>query len=1576
MIYQDSSGKYTFAERAADLVSRMTLQEKASQLGDSAAAIPRLGVEAYRYWSEALHGVARSGYATSFPTSYSIAQTWNRDLVQEMTKIMSDEARAYNLEVGKGLSYWSPTINMSRDPRWGRAEETYGEDPYLSTAIGSSFVKGLEGDGEDDTYLKAIATIKHYALNNTEKFRHNGSSDIGDATLREYYTRAFKGVVREAGVHSLMTSYNEINGTPAAANVYTLETLLRRTFGFTGYVTSDCGAINDVYKNHKWVPAGWDHAVDEAETTALCIAAGNDLECGGVYRSNAMAAVRRGLLSEDEIDVALVRMFTARMETGEFDAAEQVPYRDKTKYSWNKEDYGLAGTGLATGTPVLTTTDEAKDTALQASEEGVAMLKNEPATGDTNALLPLDAKKINNLVILGENELVKSLVLGDYSGTPLPENKSTPYDGIVGVLQELNPQAKVQHISPNSSGASYYGNFSNVALLDSEGKTLKTLKPSDAVNYDLCKPENSNANFGFVYNKAWVQYDNVSVDDVTQVTIWASGGSGSATHGTMEIHMDSKDGPIVGTVTTKATSSWTDYRPYTGVIDAAAKGFSGTHTLYVVCESGAEYKAFDASQQAAIKNADAVIAYIGTRQSDSGEENDRHSLTFPRFQANMVAAAAQLNPRTVAYISSVSQMNIESFREAVPSILWCTYNGQAQGEAAGNLLFGKANPSGKLTFTWYSDETELGAITDYNIRTTDTSKGRTYQYFSGKVSYPFGHGLSYSNFTYKNMRLANASTVIPGDVDGDGNVKAADALLALKAATGAVTLTAEQMQSANVDGKTGVSAVDAMMILQAAAGKVSLSGAAVSAAAITPDDTVRVSVDVTNDSDVDGQEVVQAYVSSPLADKTNRPAKQLKNFEKVALKAHETKTVTLELPVREWYFWNEEAGKNVYDQGDWTIEIGSSSDDIRGSQKVTLAGELTPAPAVVTAIPSGHTMDLSNKTVTANLTVAMNDDSFLDLDKANVVYTSSNPEVATVDQDGTVHSVKPGTAVITATATVNGVSASGSFPVAVKNERAVHSITVNGKPIEGFTSTTYRYDVILTDGSTSAVVAVPDGGNYITIKQAESIPGTATITADLGDRVVTYTIDIRTYHEPTSMDFSKTTTLPKDWKVYDNNGNVKENPDNWKLTNKGLVISTEAGDLYQSHNDAKNIFVQAADGDWIADTKFTMSDNFKGGYQQIGFLVFQDEDNYIKFSYENGNRIKVVRETGGSTAELQSETGGIPAAGTTMYMRILRSGDEYAFYYSADGLQYKLAGKASLALQTVSLGLEAVNSFSGNPASIDVAFEYVYISEMTGCTCTVDDVQFSDRTVGLSDAQLGYYLRAGVTVGGDCAIPGHDASTASYQYELAADGENTAGVTIEDGLLKATRTGYVDVTVRATLASGAVGTKTARLTIKDIAPTTVATLIADEVTSPETHAMIINKTLDTAVDISAYEAVYLEFDVKVDSTHTSPAPANDAWVKYVKNGYVKLDGTSCGTLGYNAKPSSFTKGGTWNHVRMVVPLSVLESGKVSRLETLTYNDTSGYAQDADYVNNGIAWNNDKGVTFSLRNVTLTATIAE
>lgn len=1565
MIYQDSSGKYTFAERAADLVSRMTLQEKASQLGDSAAAIPRLGVNAYRYWSEGLHGVARSGYATSFPTGYGIAQTWNRELVQEMMTITSDEARAYNNEIGKGLSYWSPTINMSRDPRWGRAEETYGEDPYLTTQIGDSFVKGLEGTDEDTDYLKAIATIKHYALNNTERFRHNGSSDIDDATLREYYTRAYKGIVRDTGIHSLMTSYNEINGTPAAANVYTLDTLLRRTFGFTGYVTSDCGAINDVYTNHKWVPAGWDHSVDAAEAAALCITAGNDLECGGVFKANAVAAVQRGLMTEDDIDVALVRMFTARMETGEFDADEQVPYRDATneKYAWD-DSYGLAGTGLATGAPALTSTDYAKSVALQSSEEAVALLKNEPVEGETAPLLPLDGSKINKLVVVGENNQVNNLILGDYSGTPLPENKSTPLQGITQVLQSINPQATVETVA-STGGGGFYGNLGNLTLKDASGKTLTTLTPNDAVDTDMTV-QNSGANFGYVYNQSYAAFKDVSVDDVTQITLMASG---NTTHGTVNIHMDSKGGPIIGSVDTKRTAGWDDFVACTGTFDANSKGFTGTHDLYLVCDTDEEYKAFTATQEATIKNADAVIAYVGTQQGDSGEEHDRSSINFPRFQSRMVQNVLELNPRTAVYVCSVSQMNLEDFREQAPAILWCTYNGQAQGEAAGNLLFGKANPSGKLTFTWYSDLAELGAITDYTIQATEDSHGRTYQYFDGKVSYPFGHGLSYSTFDYQNLRLTAGK--LPGDVDGNGQVQASDALLALKAATKAIQLDDAEALRANVDGQEGVSVIDALMILQTAAGKITLP---TSEDTVTPNDTVKVSVDVTNTSAVDGQEVVQAYVTSPKAAGADRPVKQLKGFEKVAIKAGETKTVTIELPVEEWYFWDEQAGKNVYDQGDWTIGVGSSSGDIRESATVTMDGELTLKPAVVAAIPSGHTLDLSNKTITTKLSVALNDDSFMDVEDANVVYTSSDESVATVDADGTVHSVAPGVATITATATVNGVSASGSFPVAVKDEIAVHMITINGKNIEGFQSSVYRYDVIMMDGATSAVVAVPDGGDYITIQQPTTIPGTATVTANLGDQTVTYTINIRTYHEPVATDFTAIDSLPDIWKVYDNNANMKENPAGWKLTDQGLVITTEAGDLYQNHNDSQNIFLQAADGDWIAETKFTMSKGFQGGYQQVGFLVFQDEDNYIKFSYESGGFVKVVQEVGGTSVEKQ--TSGLKSSGETQYFRILRSGDEYAFYYSTDGESYTLAGSTKVVFKTVSLGLTAVDSFNPVNSSIDVAFAYVHISEMSDCTCTVEDVLFADRPVGLQDAKVGYPLAADVEVGGDCQIPGHDASNASYQFALTENGENTAGATISGNILKATQTGYVDVTTTVTLPSGATAQKTARITVKDVQPTSVETLVADVTSAAENHTLKVAQTLVTPIDTSQYDTpLYLDFEVKVDSTHQNPAPANDDWVKYIVNGWVKLDNVECAKLGYNADPHSFTKAGEWTKIRVAVPAAVLADQQITGFEFLTYNDTgTKYVNDEKYVNNGIQWSNDKGAILSVRNVTLSTTI--
>lgn len=1570
-VYMDTS--YSFAERAADLVSRMTLDEKASQLGDSAAAIPRLGVEAYKWWSEGLHGVARSGYATSFPTAYGIAQTWNRDLVQEIMTITSDEARAYSNEIGKGLSYWSPTINMSRDPRWGRAEETYGEDPYLTTQIGASFTRGLEGTDEDTKYLKAIATIKHYALNNTERFRHSGSSDIDDATLREYYTRAYRDIVRETGIHSVMTAYNRVNGTPSAANTYLLDTLLRRTFGFTGYVTSDCGAINDVYNNHKWVPDGWDHAVDQAESTALCLLAGNDLECGGVFRSHAKEAVQRGLLTEDDIDVNLVRLFTARMETGEWDPAEEVPYRDTETYGWD-DSYGSAGTNLATGAPALTATDYAAEMALKSSEEGVALLKNEPVEGATSPILPLDATKMNNVVIVGENELVNNLVLGDYSGTPLPENVSKPYDGIQKVLQSINPNATLTYVKSGAGSSDFYGNFANTLLKDADGNTLATLVPGDVADTDA-RVENGGANFGYVYNGTYAVFNNVSVDNVTGVTIMASG---NTDHGTIEIHMDAKDGPIIGTVETKATSSWTDYQPYTGTFDANAKGFTGAHTLYLVCNSGAEYQSFTAEQEAIIADADAVIAYVGTRQSDSGEENDRRNINFPRFQSNMVQSVAALNPNTVVYISSVSQMNVEEFKDDVPAIFWCTYNGQAQGEAAGNLIFGKANPSGHLTFTWYSDMAELGEITDYTIASSETSNGRTYQYFTGEVSYPFGHGLSYSEFEYSNMQIEGLSATAAyqmGDVDGDSTVEAEDALMALQAATKKIALTTDEGTRADVDGETGVSASDALMILQCATKKITLPAVAGGDDTITPDDTLTVTVDVTNVSDVAGAEVVQAYVSSPNADKVTRPAKQLKGFEKVTIAAGETETVTIELPVADWYFWDEEAGRNIYDQGDWTVAIGASSGDIRETQTVTMDGDLTPAVAVVTAIPSGHTLDLSSKTLTTDLSVVMNDDSFCDLADATITYTSSNEGVAKVDENGVVTSVAPGVATITVTATVNGTTGTSTFPVAVKDALTVSTITVNGVAIEGFNPSITSYSVLLADDVTEAIVATPDEGDNVVVTQATSIPGTATIVATYGDTVTTYSIYLYREHTPVSTDFTAIDELPGDWRVYDNGANIGENPDNWALTEDGLAITTEYGDIYQAHNNSQNIFVQDAHGDWVADTKVTMSGGFNGGYQQLALMAFQDEDNYIKFSYESGGRIKVVQETGGSSYEKQPQNGGMSTTGLVQYFRIQKNGNEYSFFHSVDGVDYELVTSFTCNLQNVKIALTAVNSFNGTPTPITATFEYVNVIAMGDCTCEIDTVVFEDQVLDLAAAMTGAEPVVSVTTKGDCPIPSHVTPSATYTYALKEGGENTAGVTITNNKLQCVQQGYADITVTAKLSNGKTATADARVTIEATESSLVAYLQQDERTSGNVHTMDIITTLENGINLTAYanQKLYLEYEVKVDSTHTDPAPANDDWVKYIVNGWVNVNDIKVDALGYNRTPqASFTKAGEWTSFKVELPATVTGLGTINKVQFLTYNDTgSKYTVADEYVDNGIAWSNDNGATISVRNVKIT-----
>lgn len=1091
--FQDTS--LSFAERAADLVSRMTLEEKVSQIGNNNPAIPRLGVAKYDYWKEALHGIANLSpgqTATSFPYSIAMAATWDPDLMEEVGTAISDEARGYNNQGLRGLSYWSPTVNMARDPRWGRNHESYGEDVYLTSALGSRFVDGFQGD--DDKYLKVIATLKHYAANNSEYNRHNGSSDVEELYLRDYYTRAFKNIVRETGISQVMSSYNRINGTPASANIWLLDTMLRKTFGFRGYVVSDCGAIKNMVDDHKWDPDGDGTPVTYEEATMHGLTAGCDMDCGSVYPQNALGAVRSGILSEDVIDRSLLRIFTARMKTGEFDPAEDVPYRS--------EEYSYAN---------QVESEEHVQLAEDAADQTIVLLKNEAVSGESEPILPLDPDASQKVVMVGD--LATQNLLGGYSGTPSKENISTPMQGVENLLGH-----EVTYVtSTGTSSGQYVCNSRNLKLIKEGGEEV-VLAPTQAQGFSDCRLE-SNTNVGYIYPNAYYYYPQVNIAGTQSIAIETSGG-GDTLQGTVEIHIDSPDGMLLTKIDTKQTGSWTNYQYFENDVDSL--GGYEVKDLYVVFTPSVaqdQEVTFSAEDQKAIEEADVVIACIGSSGGDSSEGNDRSSIAMPRNQDILVKTLARLNPRTVAYIQSIGVLEIGEFKDDVPAILWTCYNGQAQGNAMARVLFGERNPGAKLPFTWYADNSQLPTIDDYDLYDESYANGGwTYQYFTGDVDYPFGYGLSYSSFEYSNLKTSSGDSYQMGDVDGKDGVTAHDALLALQASTQKITLTADQKLAADVDDTEGVSANDALMILQAATQKITLPVAG-DGEAVTPNSQITVSVDVKNTSDVDGEEVVQLYVSSPKADGKARPFKQLKAFEKVALKAGETKTVTLTLDVEDCYFWSDEEQKNIYDLGTYTFFVGPSSDKEAGlSGRFTVTGEYQEELAVVTAKADKVVLNAArpDQVLTTELTAAMSDDSFYDLKngEADIQYTSNRPSVAKVDQNGVVTPVGEGVATITASVTIDGVTKTDSFAVAVINELKIDSILLDGEEMESFDpdTTDYYYPV---SGNKAPTVSVPDMGEEIQveIEQATAVPGVSTVKVTLGSQSVTYTISFREQSE-------------------------------------------------------------------------------------------------------------------------------------------------------------------------------------------------------------------------------------------------------------------------------------------------------------------------------------------------------------------------------------------------------------------------------------------------------------------------------
>jgi beta-glucosidase len=660
---------YLPAERAADLVSRLTLAQKAQQMNSSSApAIPELGVAAWGWWNEAAHGVARQQTntnanppiltnTTSYPVDLSLGSTWNPGLVHEEAGRISDEARDVAPNNTQDLDYYSPTVNLARDPRWGRNDETWSEDPTLTGALASQFVNGLQGQDQNGRlpasahgYLKALATIKHFAANNSEYNRRTGSSDMDQRTLREYYTAQFRDIIQNSDPGSIMSSYNRVNGVPAAASVQLMDTLARQTWGFGGYFTSDCDAIYEIQAGHHWQPPGAPAPLDQYGRTAYANSAGEDLDCNQGYHDaynygntipTAIAnhiTTQTDVYNEGDVDVSVVRLFTARIETGEFDSENTVPWVRAARArlapgTWTNSDANNA----VTETPERLALDQ------RVADQSLVLLKNAAVAGKSVLPLKVPSSGAYRVAVMGAYANPSSLYLGGYSSI----------QGSAGIAKEVN---------------GYQGVKTAIQKID-----------HDAV---------------------------------------------------------------------------VDYYP----------GVTGTKLDTV-----------DPASVAAAKNYDAVIVVAGTDQNTADEGADRSTLALPGAQSALISQVAAQNPHTVAYLETMGQVDTSGFASQVPALLWSSYNGQRQGAALADVLLGTANPSGRLPFSWYRSLDQLPAIGDYTIRPTATTAGRTYMYFTGDVDYPFGYGLSYSDFTYSHLRVdrhtadANGTLRVTADVTNHGS---------------------------------------------------------------------------------------------------------------------------------------------------------------------------------------------------------------------------------------------------------------------------------------------------------------------------------------------------------------------------------------------------------------------------------------------------------------------------------------------------------------------------------------------------------------------------------------------------------------------------------------------------------------------------------------------------------------------------------------------------------------------------------------------------------------------------------------
>ena len=719
-------------ERVNDLVSRMTLQEKADQLVYTAPGIPRLGVPAYTWWNEALHGVARAGYATVFPQSITIANSWDESLLFNVANAISDEARAkYNefqrrgkTGIYEGLTFWSPNINIFRDPRWGRGHETYGEDPYLTGRMGYEFVKGMQGD--DPKYLKTVATAKHYAVHSgPEPLRHSFNAKVSEIDLRETYLPAFRTLVMDAGVYSVMGAYNMFRDYPCCANPI-LYGILRNEWGFKGYVVSDCGAISDFYRASHF-------AKDAAEAASQAVKAGTDLECGSDYK-NLVEAVNRGLLTEADINVAVKRIFTARFRLGMFDPDAIVPYA-QIPFFVNCSDYN-------------------NSLSREAERKSIVLLKNE------NDILPL-SKNLKTIAVIGPNADNFESLIGNYNGIP-----KDPVTILRGIISRLTPDTKVLY----AEGSDLAEGIHNLAPIPSRyleapdgkqgafgeyynnremnGKPVFT-RVDDNINFywELFSPrfDMPDDNFG-------VKWTTYLVPPVTGT--YAIGSRGSSGY---DILLDGKK--IISSMNEHEAVQIEEQADLQAgkkyKIEVLYKNYAGDAAIELLW-APPRPELIDQAVAAA-KEADAIVLVLGLSRRLEGEEmsikidgfsgGDRTSLNLPATQERLLDAVTLTGKPVIVVLTSGGALSVNKAQEKASAVLLAGYGGQQGGNAVADVLFGDYNPAGRLPVTYYKSIDQIPAFENYDMT------GKTYRFFSKEPLYPFGYGLSYTTFEYSNLVL-------------------------------------------------------------------------------------------------------------------------------------------------------------------------------------------------------------------------------------------------------------------------------------------------------------------------------------------------------------------------------------------------------------------------------------------------------------------------------------------------------------------------------------------------------------------------------------------------------------------------------------------------------------------------------------------------------------------------------------------------------------------------------------------------------------------------------------------------------